>query len=178
MGASKRMSASQGAGNRLMVERALVARDAVDRRVCGARGRAGPVRTVSVNLAESPLGWLKAHGHVDARQYEAGERLRGEWERAQLGPRVTMRWDAAPVERSARGAPGVPDRGNGALAAKLRFEAAVDAVGPGLSDVLWRVVCVGDGMREAETALGWPARAGKLVLCLALDRLAAHYRIA
>jgi hypothetical protein len=32
-------------------------------------------------------------------------------------------------------------------------------------------------MREAETALGWPARAGKLVLGLALDRIADHYRI-
>jgi hypothetical protein len=33
-------------------------------------------------------------------------------------------------------------------------------------------------MRDAETALGWPARAGKLVLGLALDRLAKYYRIA
>jgi hypothetical protein len=32
-------------------------------------------------------------------------------------------------------------------------------------------------MREAETALGWPARAGKLGLTLALDRVAAYYRI-
>jgi hypothetical protein len=32
-------------------------------------------------------------------------------------------------------------------------------------------------MREAETALGWPARAGKLVLGLALDRVAEFYRI-
>jgi hypothetical protein len=32
-------------------------------------------------------------------------------------------------------------------------------------------------MRQAETALGWPARAGKLVLGLALDRLAAFYRM-
>ena len=32
-------------------------------------------------------------------------------------------------------------------------------------------------MREAETALGWPARAGKLVLGLALDRVADYYRI-
>ena len=48
-------------------------------------------------------------------------------------------------------------------------------VGPGLSDVLWRVVCEGEGLAEAEKGLGWPVRAGKLVLGLALDRLAQHY---
>jgi hypothetical protein len=29
----------------------------------------------------------------------------------------------------------------------------------------------------AEKALAWPARAGRLVLTLALDRLADHYRL-
>ena len=38
-------------------------------------------------------------------------------------------------------------------------------------------VGAGEGMRDAETALGWPARAGKLVLTLALDRVADHYRL-
>jgi hypothetical protein len=46
-----------------------------------------------------------------------------------------------------------------------------------LADILWRVVCAGEGMRNAETALGWPARAGKLVLTIALDRIADHYRV-
>jgi hypothetical protein len=32
-------------------------------------------------------------------------------------------------------------------------------------------------MGQAETALGWPARAGKLVLGLALDRVADFYRL-
>jgi hypothetical protein len=64
------------------------------------------------------------------------------------------------------------------LDAKRRFEEAIEEAGPGLADILWRVVCSGEGMREAETALGWPARAGKLVLTLALDRVAAYYRIA
>jgi len=63
------------------------------------------------------------------------------------------------------------------LKAKQRFEAAIAAAGGGLSDILWRVVCAGEGMRDAETALGWPARAGKLVLTLALDRIADYYRI-
>ena len=136
-----------------------------------------PARSVTRNLAESPLGWLFARGHVSRRQFEAGEQLRIDWERGQLSSRITMSWDAAPIARSRGGAaPGI-DLNGSQLDAKRRFEAAVAEAGPGLGDILWRVVCAGEGMRDAETALGWPARAGKLVLSLALDRVAAYYRI-
>jgi hypothetical protein len=137
------------------------------------RGRGG--RSVTVNAAESPLGWLRARGHVTGRQYDAGEQLRGDWERAQLAPSVTMRWDAARTARAPGSAEARLDPTEAQMAAKKRFDAAVAGVGPGLSDILWRIVCAGEGMREAEQALGWPARAGKLVLGLALDRLADHY---
>ncbi len=134
-------------------------------------------RTATVNIAESPLSWLRSRGLVDARQFEAGDRLRADHETASLGPRVTMRWDPAPVARSPRG-PGVPiDASTAQLAAKRRFDAAITAAGPGLNDILWRVVCAGEGLPIAEKALGWPVRAGKLVLCLALDRVAEHYRL-
>ena len=63
----------------------------------------------------------------------------------------------------------------------------IDANGPSLEAMLaparaWpifsgEIACAGEGMREAETALGWPARAGKLVLTFALDRVADYYRI-
>lgn len=173
-------------GNRLLVERSIGSEG--EERVLppvpgkgsgGVRGtgtrRTG--RSVTVNLAESPLGWLRSRGHVDARQFAAGERLRADWERAQLGPKVTMCWDAPTIDRAARGAPPAFDPGIAGLSAKARFDAAAASVGPGLGDVLWRVVCAGEGMRDAETALGWPARAGKLVLGLALDRLADFYRM-
>lgn len=136
------------------------------------------VRSVTINLAESPLGWLLAHGHVTRRQYDAGERLRSDWERAQLPPRTTMAWDAAPVAQGRGGSATGTDLAGPQLDAKRRFQAAIAAAGPGLQDILWRIVCAGDGMREAETALGWPARAGKLVLTFALDRVADYYRIA
>lgn len=58
---------------------------------------------------------------------------------------------------------------------KDRYEADMAVMGPGLSDIVWRVVIRGDGLRDAETALGWPMRAGKLVLVMALNRLADHY---
>ena len=153
--------------------RDLVERRFEDGRVAGAAVRSG--RSVTVNLAESPLSWLRSRGHVDARQYEAGERLRADYETASMGPRVTMRWDSAPSAKGARGAPDAIDPTLAGIAAKRRFDAAIGAAGPGLSDVLWRVVCAGEGLATAEKGLGWPARAGKLVLGLALDRLADHY---
>ena len=134
-------------------------------------------RSVTVNVTESPLGWLLAHGHVTRRQFDAGERLRCDWERAQLAPRVTMAWDAAPVARGRGGSAGALDLNGAQLDAKGRFDGAIAAAGPGLADILWRIVCAGEGMRDAETALGWPARAGKLVLTLALDRVATFYRV-
>ena len=79
-----------------------------------------PVRSVTVNLAESPLGWLFARGHVSLRQYEAGERLRSDWERAHLAPRVTMAWDAAPVSR----ARGVSESGPDLNGAQMRAAAS------------------------------------------------------
>ena len=166
---------------RLFEERTVVTRgleeparpDPARRAAAGARRG----RTVTVNLAESPLGWLKARGHIDARQFDAGEQLRADWERAQLAPSVTMRWDAARVQRQPGSAEGPLTPAEAQVAARRRFDVAVAAAGPGLGDVLWRIVCAGEGMREAEAALGWPARAGKVVLCLALDRLADHYRM-
>lgn len=149
----------------------------VERSIDGGSSDLGSTRSVTVNLTESPLGWLFARGFVTKRQFEAGERLRSDWERAELSPRVTMIWDAAPISRARSGSAPVGDPRDAQIDARRRFHAAVDSAGPGLADILWRVVCAGEGMREAETALGWPARAGKLVLSFALDRIAAFYRL-
>ena len=142
-----------------------------------AAGSRRPRRSVTVNLAESPLGWLFAHGHIARRQFDAGEKLRADWERGQLAARLTMAWDSAPVARGRGGCGPTSDLSAGQIDARRRFQAAIDAAGPGLADILWRIVCSGEGMREAESALGWPARAGKVVLTIALDRVADYYRI-
>ena len=164
---------SQVQCGRLLAERAIDDADAPKSKVRQSR----PARSVIVNLAESPLGWLYSRDLVTRRQFDAGEQLRCDWERAQLAPRITMAWDAAPVSGQRGGAGSDVDLNGAQIDAKRRFQSAIDAAGPGLADILWRVVCSGEGMREAETALGWPARAGKLVLTLALDRVADFYRI-
>ena len=133
-------------------------------------------RSVTVNLAESPVTWLHARGHLTDRQFAAGERLRADWERAQIAPGITMRWD--PVRISGSGGDRGLNPSERQVTAKARFDGALAEAGPGLGDILWRVVCAGEALPDAEKGLGWPARSGKLVLRLALDRVAGFYRIA
>lgn len=142
-----------------------------------ARGPRRAARSVTVNLAESPLGWLYARGHLTARQFDAGEKLRGDYEAAQLSPSLTMRWDAAPVARIARGSHGHLEAGERQIAARQRFDGAMLALGKDLNDIAWRVICAGEALPNAEKSMGWPSRSGKLVLALALDRLADFYRL-
>ena len=154
---------------RKLVERELTSEGPVR----GSRAK-GKRRSVTVNLGESPIAWLHSRGHLDNRLFDAGEALRSDYERAQLSPNVTMRWD--PVRVKSSGGSGLTGSEQ-QLAAKQRFDGALSAAGKGLEDVLWRVVCAGEGLPEAEKSLGWPARSGKLVLKLALDRVADFYRI-
>ncbi|MCK0128735.1 DUF6456 domain-containing protein [Erythrobacter sp. F6033] len=154
---------------RKLVERELTSEG--PKRAGAAKGKR---RTVTMNVGESPIAWLHSRGHLETRLFEAGEALRRDYERAQLSPNVTMRWDPVRVKTTG-------DQGLSAtekqIAAKSRFDAALAEAGSGLEDVLWRVVCAGDGLPDAEKALGWPARSGKLVLKLALERVANFYRI-
>lgn len=131
-------------------------------------------RSVTVNLAESPLSWLHAHGHLEDRLFDAGERLRADYETAQLSPSLTMRWEPVRI-RTTGGASLSPTERQ--VAARERFHGAIGAAGSGLDDILWRVVCACESLPTAEKALQWPARSGKLVLKLALDRVADFYRI-
>lgn len=155
------------------MKRKLVERELTEE---GPRQGVGPRvrrRSVTVNLAESPLSWLHARGHLDDRLFDAGERLRSDYERAQLPPSITMRWD--PVRARTTGDGLTPSERQ--LAARQRFDGAMAEAGKGLQDVLWRVVCACESLPAAEKSLDWPARSGKLVLRLALDRVADFYRI-
>ncbi|HSG35701.1 MAG TPA: DUF6456 domain-containing protein [Sphingomonadaceae bacterium] len=152
-----------------LVERELT--DAGPRRRNGVARRR---RSVTVNLAESPLAWLHSRGHLEDRLFDAGERLRADYELAQLSPSVTMRWDPVRVQGGSRDSLTPTER---QMAARERFDGAIAAAGSGLADILWRVVCAGEALPAAERALDWPVRSGKLVLKLALERVAAFYRI-
>ena len=161
-------------GDSALNNRKLVERELTEEGPRRSGSASGKQLSATVNVAESPLSWLHAHGHLDDRLYDAGERLRADYERAQLGANITMRWDPVRIKGTAE--PGLTPTER-QIAARTRFDGALRQAGRGLEDILWRVVCAGETLPLAEKALAWPARSGKLVLKLALDRVADFYRI-
>ena len=141
-------------------------------------------RQLRFNLAESPLSVLGRKRDKDGAAYltadliEAGERLREDFELAQIGPRVTQNWERFLTAGGARGAVSGRGPAEGPQDARVRVAKAMEALGPGLSDIVFRICCFLEGLETAEKRLGWSARSGKVVLKIALERLASHYRIA
>lgn len=135
------------------------------------------------NLAESPLSVLGRKRDKDGTAYlaahliEAGERLREDFELAQMAPRVTQNWERFLTTGSDRGAGPGRGPGEGSPDARVRVAKAMEALGPGLSDIVFRICCFLEGLETAEKRLGWSARSGKVVLKIALERLALHYGI-
>jgi hypothetical protein len=135
------------------------------------------------NLAESPLSVLGRKCDKDGVAYlaphliEAGERLREDFELAQMAPRTTQNWERFLTTGSTRGAGAGHGPAGGAPDARVRVAKAMEALGPGLSDIVFRICCFLEGLETAEKRLGWSARSGKVVLKIALERLATHYGI-
>ncbi len=142
-------------------------------------------RTISVtaNQAESPLGWMRARKDKAGKpllsqvQFEAGERIRRDFTLAQMSPRVTSSWEfSSPAgSKKMRRDKGVMEISEQAMAAKSRFFAALDILGPEMSGVVYEVCCLASGLEAAERQFNWPRRSAKLVLQIALGKLSEHY---
>ncbi len=162
------------------IARELAADDpfAAQHRIFGSRLVQTPEgeRAVAVNEGESPLARLRLRGLIGTTQYEAGERLRRDFTIAGLMPRLAADL-TAPISNARGGAKSEPFAEK-MIAAKQRFRLAMSAVGPGLSDLLFDVCCHLKGLESIESMNDWPTRSAKVVLQIALDRLAAHYGMA
>ncbi|WP_371224000.1 DUF6456 domain-containing protein [Roseovarius sp. 2305UL8-3] len=138
-----------------------------------------PTRRKRYSVSETPLVGLARRKDRDGQPFlpdelvRAGERLREDFELAQMGPRVTQNWDqflTGGVSSESGGTPG--ETGS---AARQRVTGALRNLGPGLGDVALRCCCYLEGLERIEKRMGWSARSGKIVLRIALQRLKRHY---
>lgn len=137
-------------------------------------------RRARYNVAESPLSALSRRKDKDGSPFlgedlvHAGERLREDFELAQMGAQDGQDWgrlltpDGQNDQASAKGISGPP-------AARARVSQALSELGPGLADVALRCCCYLEGLEVTEKKMGWSARSGKIVLRIALQRLRLHY---
>ncbi|MEI2804753.1 MAG: DUF6456 domain-containing protein [Albidovulum sp.] len=138
-------------------------------------------RRMRYNLAESPLDVLARRREKDGSPFltpdlvGAGERLREDFELAQMGPRVAQNWDRFLTAGADRGGFSAGGPESGSSKARERVAAALRDLGPGLGDMVLRCCCFLEGLEAAEKRMGWSARSGKIVLRIALQRLKRHY---
>ncbi len=138
-------------------------------------------RAVRYNVAESPLAALARRKDKNGERFlsdglvAAGERLREDFELAQMGPRVAQNWERFLTGGARGGFANDSGIGDGPSGARERVSVALKDLGPGLGDVVLRCCCYLEGMETAERRMGWSARSGKIVLRIALQRLKAHY---
>ncbi len=141
-----------------------------------AQGAAG----AAFDEAESPLLWLARRKAPDGRpliephHLQAGERLRADFTMGQMMPRTTANWDCSISGRRRDGQSG-GNLGERSIDARRRTRRALDDVGPEFAGLLLDVCCFLKRLEEVERERRWPARSAKVVLQLALERLARHY---
>ncbi len=139
----------------------------------------GQAQIALVNRAESPLAWLRSRKDSQGRPllnsiaFAAGERMRHDMEAAHMLPRLSANWSSAPSGKTR--SPGSLHESERATAARQRTDKALAAVGPEFSGLLVDVCGFLKGLPQIELERGWPPRSARIVLGLALDRLAAHY---
>ncbi|MFA5538369.1 MAG: DUF6456 domain-containing protein [Gemmobacter sp.] len=141
----------------------------------------GTSRKLRYNLAESPVAALARRRDRDGAPFltpelvAAAERLREDFELAQMGPRVAQNWDRFLTGGDRGGFGGGSGPAEGPRAARDRVALALRDLGPGLGDMALRCCCFLEGLEVAEKRLGWSARSGKIVLRIALQRLRRYY---
>lgn len=133
-------------------------------------------RRVRYGLAESPLDTLARLHDRDGKPFlsadlvSAGERLREDFELAQIGDHLALSQNQFSTEQC-----GLAILTSPAEVAKKRAAKALNDIGTGLSDIALRCCCHLVGLEVAERQLGWSARSGKVVLRIALQQLKSHY---
>ena len=136
-----------------------------------------------INEAESPLAWLHSRTGADGGKliddaaFLAGERFRRDVTQAAMLPSVTTNWSRMEATGS-RASPHDPALASDAvIAARQRVRAAFQVLGRDMGHFVLDICGFLVPLQQAEMQRSWPARSGKLVLKLALARLASHYGI-
>ncbi|MBL1431308.1 MAG: hypothetical protein COA60_007375 [Robiginitomaculum sp.] len=141
----------------------------------------GGFTAVRVNVEASPL--LKMYRQRDKfgkrflsdREFAAGEKLRNDYACSNMGRMSGSNWTGVARDKSVALSVTFADGNINAIDAKRRVMEALAWSGPMLDRVLFSVLLREQGLNSLEMDRHWPSRSAKIVLKIALARLALHY---
>ena len=129
----------------------------------------GRIVVHAIVVTQWPLDRYAKREQIDPDQYDAGERLRKDWHRSGMMPRMT-----ADLARET-GLGGRSEMTDEQVAAWQRYKRAIQTVGLILSPILVHVCCMGWPADDWAKSRGRPQGDGIAALRLALDALCVHY---
>jgi len=138
---------------------------------------------VQINTCESPLMRLftrkgkTGDTYISMEEFQAGERLRKDFERGQLQPKISASLQGSVGSYRQTGFSDANDITDFAIDARNRVGKAIEKLGPELSGVTLDICCFLKGLESVERERRWPPRSAKLMLKTALSQLARHYGI-
>ena len=119
-----------------------------------------------------------AHKYLTEVHLCAGQKLFAQFIKANLRPNVTMNWENLQSVKQSHHM-GVKQDGFSETnyVARRELYESLAHVGQEFAAILVEVCLFGNGLEATEKAMNWPARSAKLLLTMALDRLAEHYHM-
>ena len=151
----------------------------VETKIDEAKGRKAVHRR---NATENVLLWLHSRMNKDGSRFisetelKAGERFASDYRLAQLVSGTFSRWagdqNGGPARHHSGDHMTMTDK---MVAARRRIDEVHQCLGRELGSVVVDVCCFDVGLADLEKKRNWPARSAKLVLKIALNRLAQHY---
>jgi hypothetical protein len=139
----------------------------------------GTLKATTINEGESPLARLRKLKDRAGRpwlgdpQFAAGERLRRDFELAQVQPSISAARQFGGIGGGRGPDPGA--LGDLVLDSRRRVTAAIEALEYSLAGVVLDVCCFLKGLEQVERERLWPPRSAKLMLRVGLSMLARHY---
>lgn len=142
----------------------------------------GGLTKVRMNVEVSPLLSLYrqrdkfGERFLSDNEFAAGEKLRNDYVCSNMGKMSGSNWTGIARDKSVARSVSQSDDGNiRAIDAKRRVMGALASVGSMLDRVLFSVLLREQGLNSLEMNYQWPNRSAKVVLKIALAKLAAHY---
>lgn len=119
-----------------------------------------------------------AHKYLSETHLQAGQKLFDLFVKANLRPNVTMNWENLQSVKQSHHTGG-KDMGfsETTYIARRELYESLSHVGQEFSAILVEICLFGNGLEATEKAMNWPARSAKLLLTMALDRLAEYYQL-